>query len=305
MVFPTSTETFIERDESPKLKAVELNDVKAIYVKVIAPYVENGIEFEEGQELLITGKDQKFYFPRAEHAIIKYGKNEVQFAVTIPAGEGRYVLDRNSGDIKTVKGPQVFLPDPRKEILVKRILTENQVSLWFPGNLKAKEINTEIASTAKAKYNNAKTSKPYQRDSSSVYASPSELNKPVEVESFGSSKKSSILEDSFSDAFNRSTTYAPPPSISLDTKYEGAVMVDVWPGYAVQVKNKTGNTRREIGPIHLILDFDETLEEVYLPNGTKTVFLPIKDNSIMIQVSARTSDNENVIAICSVAYEFI
>ena len=305
VVFPTSTETFIERDESPKLKAVELNDVKAIYVKVIAPYVQNEIEFEEGQELLITGKDQKFYFPRAEHAIIKYGKNEVQFAVTIPAGEGRYVLDRNSGDIKTVKGPQVFLPDPRKEILVKRILTENQVSLWFPGNLKAKEINTEIASTAKAKYNNAKTSKPYQRDSSSVYASPSELNKPVEVESFGSSKKSSILEDSFSDAFNRSTTYAPPPSISLDTKYEGAVMVDVWPGYAVQVKNKTGNTRREIGPIHLILDFDETLEEVYLPNGTKTVFLPIKDNSIMIQVSARTSDNENVIAICSVAYEFI
>lgn len=305
VVFPTSTETFIERDESPKLKAVELNDVKAIYVKVIAPYVENGIEFEEGQELLITGKDQKFYFPRAEHAIIKYGKNEVQFAVTIPAGEGRYVLDRNSGDIQTVKGPQVFLPDPRKEILVKRILTENQVSLWFPGNLKAKEINTEIASTAKVKYMNAKTSKPYQRDSSSVYASPSELNKPVEVESFGSSKKSSILEDSFSDAFNRSTTYAPPPSISLDTKYEGAVMVDVWPGYAVQVKNKTGNKRIEVGPVHLILDFDETLEEVYLPNGTKTVFLPIKDNSIMIQVSARTSDNENVIAVCSVGYEFL
>lgn len=305
VVFPTSTETFIERDESPKLKAVELNDVKAIYVKVIAPYVENGIEFEEGQELLITGKDQKFYFPRAEHAIIKYGKNEVQFAVTIPAGEGRYVLDRNSGDIKTVKGPQVFLPDPRKEILVKRILTENQVSLWFPGNLKAKEINTEIASTAKAKYINAKTSKPYQRDSSSVYASPSELNKPVEVESFGSSKKSSILEDSFSDAFNRSTTYAPPPSISLDTKYEGAVMVDVWPGYAVQVKNKTGNKRIEVGPVHLILDFDETLEEIYLPNGIKTVFLPIKDNSMMIQVFARTSDNENVIGLVSVQYDFM
>ena len=74
VVFPTSTETFIERDESPKLKAVELNDVKAIYVKVIAPYVENGIEFEEGQELLITGKDQKFYFPRAEHAIINMVK---------------------------------------------------------------------------------------------------------------------------------------------------------------------------------------------------------------------------------------
>lgn len=305
VVFPTSTETFIERDESPKLKAVELNDVKAIYVKVIAPYTENGIQYEEGQELLITGKDQKFYFPRAEHAIIKYGKNEIQFAVTIPAGEGRYVLDRNSGDIKTVKGPQVFLPDPRKEILVKRILTESQVSLWFPGNQKAKDINSEIASTAKAKYNNAKTTKPYQRDSSSVYASPSELNKPTEVESFGSGKKSSILEDSFSDAFNRSTTYAPPPSISLDTKYEGAVMVDVWPGYAVQVKNKTGNKRIEIGPVHLILDFDETLEEIYLPNGIKTVFLPIKDNSMMIQVAARTSDNENVVNIVSVQYDFM
>jgi major vault protein len=305
VVFPTSTETFIERDESPKLKAVELNDVKAIYVKVIAPYVENTVSYEEGQELLITGKDQKFYFPRAEHAIIKYGKNEVQFAVTIPSGEGRYVLDRNSGDIRTVKGPQVFLPDPRKEILIKRILTESQVGLWFPGNQKAKDINSEIASTAKAKYNNAKTTKPYQRDSSSVYASPSELNKPVEVESFGSSKKSSILEDSFSDAFNRSTTYAPPPSISLDTKYEGAVMVDVWPGYAVQVKNKTGNKRIEVGPVHLILDFDETLEEIYLPNGIKTVFLPIKDNSMMIQVFARTSDNENVIGLVSVQYDFM
>jgi major vault protein len=67
-----------------------------------------------GDELFLTGREQMIYFPRPEHAVVKYSDQEIHYALAIPAGEGRYVLDRNSGQITpAAKGPSIFLPDPR------------------------------------------------------------------------------------------------------------------------------------------------------------------------------------------------
>ena len=145
VVFPRPTEQFVERNGARKFRAIELNENSGIYVKVIAPYEDNGQSFKIGDELFLTGKEQMIYFPRTEHAIIKYGQQEIHYAIAIPAGEARYVLDRNSGQIRLHKGPAIFLPDPRKEVIVRRVLDPRTVNLWFPGNREALEVNARLA----------------------------------------------------------------------------------------------------------------------------------------------------------------
>jgi major vault protein len=99
VVFPKPTETFVERGSgntksesgtSRKFKAVELNDNMGLYIKVISDYIDgegkNAKEIKAGEELFITGKDQKIYFPRPEHAIIKYGQQIIHYAVAVPKG---------------------------------------------------------------------------------------------------------------------------------------------------------------------------------------------------------------------------
>ena len=66
--------------------------------------------------------------------IIKYGTESIHYSTEVPSGEGRYILDKIGGDVKTSKGPQMLLPDPRKEVIVKRVLNDLTVRLWFPGN---------------------------------------------------------------------------------------------------------------------------------------------------------------------------
>ncbi len=94
VVFPSPTETFVQREGVRKFRAIELNENSGIYVKVIAPYTEGNKQYTVGEELFITGKDQMIYFPRPEHAVVKYGDDTIHYAVAIPAGEARYVLDR-------------------------------------------------------------------------------------------------------------------------------------------------------------------------------------------------------------------
>ena len=50
----------------------------------------------------------------------------------------RYVLNRASGEVRLVDGPCMYLPDPRQDVLVRRILDDRQIDLWFPFNPEAK-----------------------------------------------------------------------------------------------------------------------------------------------------------------------
>ena len=144
VVFPTPTEEFLEQDGKKKFKALELNDNMGIYLKVIADYEEDGREYKTGEELFITGKEQKIYFPREEHAIIKYDDRVMHYAVAITGGEARYVLNKETGEIKLFVGPKMFIPDPRKEVIVKRILDEKTVKLWFPDSSDALQHNRTL-----------------------------------------------------------------------------------------------------------------------------------------------------------------
>ena len=113
MVFPRPTESFVEGEGGfRKFRAIELNPHSGLHIKVIAEYEEEGKTHRVGEEIFITGREQAIYFPRPEHSIIEYGSRKVHYAVAIPAGEGRYVLDRDLGTVDLVKGPSMFLPDP-------------------------------------------------------------------------------------------------------------------------------------------------------------------------------------------------
>ncbi|MBU1107243.1 MAG: hypothetical protein KKB51_11290 [Candidatus Riflebacteria bacterium] len=286
VVFPSPTETFIEKVGSRKFRAIELNEISGIYVKVIAPYSENGVEHKVGEELFITGKDQMIYFPRTEHAIIKYGEKELHYSVAIPAGEGRYVLNRITGKITLVRGPAMFLPDPRNEVIVRRFLEPRQVAMMYPGNQEALEYNMRLKQIAKA-------------GGAEDYLTDSELKRKLAIPKPAAERRPEGLSDGFAgDDFTRSPSFTQPRTITLDTKYEGAVALDIWTGYAVLVVGRAGERKVVAGPQTVLLEYDQALESMELSTGTpksdektiKTAYLRCLHNKVSDMIDAETSD---------------
>ncbi|MDO5481343.1 MAG: hypothetical protein Q4F60_03305, partial [Candidatus Saccharibacteria bacterium] len=289
VVFPKPTETFLmNTDNSPIFRAIELSPISGIYVKVIAPYEEDGVRHELGEELFITGADdgQKIYYPRPEHTIISYGDKIMHYAIAIPAGEGRYVLDRMTGEIETVIGPRMFLPDPRKQVIVKRILTDAECRLLYPGNENVVAYNRRLRENSGTEYANTTT--------------------------LPEGTKASVAQSAISE-FKRQTTFTKPRTITLDTKFEGAVSVDIWTGYAINVVSKTGQRQVVVGPTTRLLDYDETVEALQLSTGKpkttdrlETVaFLRIDNNKISDIINAQTKDYVNVRIKVSYVVDFL
>ena len=281
VVFPEPTETFVS---SPKggyiFRAIELSKISGIYVKVIAEYKDSdGTVHPVGEELFITGDQQMIYYPRPEHAIINYDNKIMHHAIAIPEGEGRYIMDRLTGKIKTVKGPAMYLPDPRTEVVVKRKLTEKQCQLWYPGNLEALEYNIGLSEKAIEK-----SLKSVDLDSVFCLASNSLDSTLANLEA-----KANI---------SRGTSYTKPRTITLDTKYDGVVNIDVWTGYAVNVISKSGERKVVCGPQTVLLDYDQTLESLELSTGRpkttdntiKTVYLRHENNKVSDLVFVETKD---------------
>ena len=281
VVFPEPTETFVN---SPKggciFRAIELSKITGIYVKVIAEYKdEDGTVHPVGEELFITGDDTMIYYPRPEHAIINYDNKITHHAIAIPEGEGRYIMNRLTGEITTVKGPAMYLPDPRTEVVVKRKLTQRQCELWFPGNYAALEYNIGLSEKSVEK-----GLKNIDLDSFSFMASTSLDSTLANLEA-----KANI---------SRGTSYTKPRTITLDNKFDGVVSVDVWTGYAVNVISKNGERKVVCGPQTILLDYDQTFEELQMSTGKpkttdhliKTVFLRHENNKVSDLVNVETKD---------------
>lgn len=282
VVFPKPTETFVT---SPKggfiFRAIELSKISGIYVKVIAEYKdENGVVHPAGEELFITGNDQMLYYPRPEHTIINYDGKIMHHAIAIPEGEGRYIMNRITGEIKTVKGPAMYLPDPRTEVVVKRKLTENQCNLWYPGNRAVLEYNVGLNERFVEK-----TVAKADLDALTAFCC--------------TTNTSSTLAHLEANAnISRGTSYTKPRTITLDNKLDGVVSIDVWTGYAVNVISKNGDRKVICGPQTVLLDYDQTLESLELSTGKpkttdyliKTVYLKHENNKISDVIDVETSD---------------
>jgi len=308
VVFPLPTERFVEaRDDggrpSKKFRAVELNEIQGLHIKVIADYTEHGVSHRAGDELFITGKDTAIYFPREEHSAIKYDGKAKHFATAIPAGEARYVMNRLTGEIRTVKGPAMLLPDPRTDVIVRRVLTDRECTLWYPGNHEALAYNQGLRGLL---HNVPTTRQGVLSEGDVERGSRSRGGKPqIAAAATGSAMESSRVSGDqalVSDEFSRASTYSQPRTITLDNKFQGAPQIAPWTGYAVLVTSKTGKRRVEIGPSTVLLDYDEGLEPLSLSTGKpkttdkllETPYLRVENNHVSDVIYVETSDHVHV-----------
>jgi len=302
VVFPKPTEVIVRMRGSRKFRAIELNENSGLYLKVIAPYEENGVAYKVGDEIFLTGRDQMIYFPRTEHAIVKYGDQEKHHAVAIPAGEARYVLDRLTGKISLKRGPAMFLPDPRREVIVRRVLDPKTVALWFPGNREAYEYNRRLAAQSapqvSAEYGTTDARPPAPATKPAPATSKSAAGASGAIATRETQAAPPPPNEFAGDDFNRNQTFTGPRTIVLDTRFEGAVAIDVWTGYAVLVVSKTGERQVVSGPHTRLLEYDENLQVLELSTGTpksdqnlvKTVYLRTLNNKVTDVVEAETQD---------------
>ena len=301
VVFPRPTETFVM---SPKgnaiFRALELSPISGIYVKVIADYVdEKGVKHPTGEELFITGNDQMIYYPRPEHAMIQYDGKYMHHAIAIPEGEGRYILDRLTGEIKTVEGPQMYLPDPRTEVVVKRRLTEKECNLIYPGNQEVLKYNMELTEKAIEKL--------------ARRGGTNSVNDAINNAYSTSNQEATLAIFETGSNISRGVSYTKPRTITLDTKYDGVVGVNVWTGYAVNIVSKTGEREILVGPAARLLKYDETLEPIKLSSGCpkttdrtiSTAYLRVENNKVSDIVEAQTKDFVNVNVKVSYCVNFL
>ena len=286
VVFPKPTETFVESPKGGSIfRALELSPISGIYIKVIAAYKdEDGVEHPTGEELFITGKEQMIYYPRPEHAMIQYDGKYMHHATAIPEGEGRYILNRLTGEIRTVKGPQMYLPDPRKEVIVKRKLTSTECELLYPNNHEVLEYNNALSEKAIEKLSRKGLSNAVTDAINCAYSTSNQLDTLAIFEANAN--------------ISRGVSYTKPRTITLDTKYEGVVSVDVWTGYAINVVSKTGAREVVVGPVTRLLNYDETVEAMHLSTGQPkntnklltTGFLRVENNKVSDLISVQTKD---------------
>ncbi len=300
VVFPEPTETFIHKNDKRKFRAIELNEIQGLHIKVIAPYEEGGRSFQEGDELFITGRDAAIFFPREEHSLVRYDGRSKHYAVAIPSGEARYVMNRKSGEIRMVTGPAMLLPNPVEEVIVRRILTDTECQTWYPGNAEALAYNRALRAIAEADpgaraglVSEGEYQKRQKRSSRRA---------TVPAAQAVAANEGASPETVAGDIVERSNTFTQPRTIVFNTKFEGVPALGVWVGYAVMVVDKRGNRRVEVGPKNLLLAYDETLEVLELSTGRpksdddllRTSFLRVLNNRVGDACEVQTSDHVQV-----------
>lgn len=323
VAFPSPTEKFkAQKDDNgnmaTKFRAIELNAIQGLHLKVIADFKdENGVERKAGEEFFLTGKDTAIYYPREEVSAVTYDGKTKHFASAVPVGEGRYVMNRMTGDIVTKKGPDMLLPNPINEVIVRRILTDRQCADMYPGNIEALQYNQNLREILKQvpTTRGAPSEGDVERNYRSKGAAPSRsavigtgggpvsgglasyANTSNAV--FADSSRVSKEQNFVGEEFVRASSFTQPRALTLDTKYQGVPTVEVWTGYAVQVVSKAGNKRRVVqGPNSVMLDYDESLEAMELSRGKpkttnsllRTVFLRTDNNQVTDIITVETSD---------------
>jgi major vault protein len=334
VVFPKPTERFNERTieeegeqrTTRRFRAIELNAIQGLNIKVIAPYEEDGETHEVGEEFFLTGKEQAIYFPRPEHSIVTYGEgNTKHFATAVPKGQARYIMDRNTGDIRKEVGPKMLLPNPINEVQVRRILTDRQVKLWYPTNTDALAYNQQLrvlSSNGPRGQSGMITEQELAKQASfsnlanfaggaASYGGGdfSSLEALGATQSTGGALRSASphaapqrqtrAAQAVSETFNRGQNYTPPRMVTIDSRFEGAPSIEPYTGYAVMVVSKSGGRRVVEGPQSVLLEYDETLEVLQLSTGKpkttdklkETVYLRVTNNKVSDIIEVETSDH--------------
>ena len=198
----------------------------------------------------------------------------------------------------------MYLVNPIKEVVVKRKLTKKQCNLWYPGNEEVlryncpKEVITAYSSSENLRGMNF----------NAVATASMDTLTPLDNGFYG---QNNIETDN--SGFARGNTYSKPRTITIDNKFEGAVAIDIWTGFAVNVVSKSGDRKVIVGPQTYLLEYDETLESMALSTGKpkttdqllETVYLRVDNNKISDIIPATTKDFVTVSIKVSYSVDFL
>ena len=333
VVFPTPTQIFgTDSKKRRKFRPIELNTINGIHLKVTADFEDEDIEkpigqegrrptrkYKEGEELFVTGNELAIYYPREELAIIEYGQgNKKHYSTAIPKGEARYVINRESGEIRTVKGPKMLLADPRTDIPVRRVLSPEQCERWYPGNMEALAYNADLAQAmaespsgrsgvvSEGDYRKRQAKAMRGRGASQAYlasaAGLAEQDAGLEAMIASDYEPEDVATEAGAagKTIGRGTKYTEPRQITLNTKYDGVPRVEVFPGFAVLVVGSESGERRVIeGPEVVLLEYDEKLGYVHLSTGKPkntdqlmtTPYLQVQNNQVGDIIQFESADH--------------
>jgi len=307
IVFPEPTEEFFKEGGCIKFKPIELTPAQGLHIKINCDYDdetwpvagENGKvtgqkrSFKEGDEVFITGATHPIYYPREEHSIVRYGENLIHYATAVSAGQARYVMDKNTGEIVTRHGPDMILLNPIDEVFVTRVLSDAESLLMYPGNQDS------------LKYN--RTLRQFQIDRGedkelTSHITMSGIVDQFKVEDLTRSARSCATEAALPDQIRRKTNYTKPHSVTLDDRFAGAPTLKVWTGSAVLLVKANGERRVEVGPKVVTLGYDETVSPLHLSTGKPkttdnlltTGYLEVANNKVSDIITIETSDGVNV-----------
>jgi major vault protein len=193
----------------------------------------------------------------------------------------------------------MYLPDPRTEVVVKRQLSDKECGLLYPGNTEVLAYNRGITDEKISKMANRGEIKSITDAINSAYST--------------SNQEATLAIFEANANISRGVSYTKPRTITLDTKYDGVVSVDVWTGYAVNVISKSGKREVVVGPATRLLDYDETLEAVTLSTGTpknhnntiNTAYLRVENNKVSDAITVQTKDFVNVMLNVSFCVNFL
>jgi major vault protein len=340
VVFPAPTERFMEQKNDKgqmtrKFQAIEMNPLQGIHLKVLVDFEDEFTDKEgkkqtvkrkAGEELFLKGDEYPIFFPREELAAIKYDGKTKHFATMITKGEGRYVADRLKGNIRMALGEDMLLPDPRKEIIVQRVLSDEECELLYPGNAEVLEINRRLRplldkapTTRQGTISQGELERSMQKGGrmkgvpgSTEFAAVAAAGGLPEANYLAQSFASNALamdasqvsrEQNYTgDQLERASTYTKPRSLNLsESKYQGVVTVQLWNGFAALVVSKSGGRRVEVGPKPILLAYDEMLEKLYFSSGKpKSTDRLIKSGYLQIEnfvtdiIEVETSDHVKI-----------
>jgi len=322
VIFPKPTEAFVEGkvdggEMVRNFRAIELNEIQGIHLKATRDHKFQEIEqdLKEGDEFFITGKQVPIYFPREDHAIVKYDGKVKHFSVAVPKGEGRYVMDRKEGIVELVEGPSMLLPNPVDKVIVKRALTDEQSETWYPDNEASLNHNRMLRELAKStpttragkpsagevdRHRRKSTGKALRSRglSEELTGGEASLEALVSNTSVAYAASAAPAQMDASDVsrssiyapgeeLTRSSTFTQPRSMVIDTKFEGVPIIKPYTGYAVLVTDAEGQRQVHRGPTTILLEYDEVLEVLHLSTGK-----PKNTDTLLSTPYLRTQNNQ-------------
>lgn len=310
VVFPAPTERFMEQrndkgQATRKIAAIEMNPLQGLHLKVTADFDDEIVKKDgtkeivkrrTGEELFLTGEQYPIFYPREELSAIKYDGKSKHFATAVPKGEGRYVMDRMKAKIETVLGEIMLLPDPRTQIIVQRVISDEECMELFPGNAEALEYNRRLRpllsrtpttrgltlsegdverglskgermrGTPGSTKGGVNSGVAVAGGADVEYANY--LSAPIASNALAMDASNVSRDQNYvGDQMERGSTYTKPRTITLDTKYQGVLTAQLWNGFAALVVSKSGGRRVEVGPKPVLLAYDEMLEPLSFSTG--------------------------------------